>query len=128
MPATDFERTLQRTLRLVDEQRRSGLHLGGQLYVSIGGRVVADQGLGEARPGEAMTREHLVPWMSAGKPVTAVAIGRFWDAGKLGLDDPVKRHLPEFAAHGKSDITIRHLLTHTSGIGYGMIISADDSF
>jgi CubicO group peptidase (beta-lactamase class C family) len=35
---------------------------------------------------------------------------------RLELDDPVARHLPEFAVHGKERITLRHLLTHTAGI------------
>ncbi len=42
--------------------------------------------------------------------------GRLWEAGALGLDDPVVKFIPEFAARGKEGITIRHLLTHTAGI------------
>ena len=34
----------------------------------------------------------------------------------MRLDDPVARHIPEFAANGKAEITLRHLLTHTAGI------------
>ena len=55
-------------------------------------------------------------WLSAGKPVAAVAIGRLWERGGLTLDDSVAAHIPAFAAHGKSGITIRHLLTHTAGL------------
>src|SRR5690606_16711779 len=36
------------------------------------------------------------------------------EQGKFRLDDPVAMFIPEFAAHGKDAITIRHLLTHTS--------------
>ena len=70
------------------------------------------------------------------KPVTSVAIMMLMEEGKLTLDDPVSKHLPGFdqlqvltkfnAADGtyesrpaKNVMTIRHLLTHTSGIGYG---------
>jgi CubicO group peptidase (beta-lactamase class C family) len=48
--------------------------------------------------------------------MAAVALARLWEAGELGLDDPVARFLPEFAAGGKEGVTLRHLLTHTSGI------------
>ena len=116
MPTPDLAHSLPATAALLARGRDAGTHLGGQIYVSIGGRAVADAGFGEARPGEPMTRDHLLPWMSAGKPVTAVAIARYWERGRLGLDDPVARHVPEFAAHGKEAITIRHLLTHTGGI------------
>lgn len=93
-----------------------GLHAGAQLYVSLGGRMVADFALGEARPGVAMTSDTLVPWLSAGKPLTAVALARLWERGLLDIDDPVAKHLPEYAAGGKHRTTLRHLLTHTSGV------------
>ncbi|MCP4848783.1 MAG: beta-lactamase family protein [Verrucomicrobiaceae bacterium] len=38
------------------------------------------------------------------------------ERGKLNLNDPVKKHIPEFSGTGKSEVTIRHLLTHTSGL------------
>ncbi len=94
----------------------SGLQLGGQLYVSRSGEIVADGAFGCARLGEAMTRAHRMLWMSSTKPFAAVAIAQLWERGLLGLDDPVLRHLPEFGAGGKERVTIRHLLTHTSGI------------
>jgi CubicO group peptidase (beta-lactamase class C family) len=46
----------------------------------------------------------------------AVAIAQQWERGHLELDDPVVDHVPEFGAHGKHAITLRHLLTHTAGI------------
>src|SRR5207247_7254312 len=70
------------------------------------------------------------------KPVTSVAAMMLVEAGRLGLDDPVSKHVPGFegrpvlarfnAADGTYDtrpakrpVTIRHLMTHTSGLGYG---------
>ena len=70
------------------------------------------------------------------KPVTSVAIMQLYEQGELKLDDPVSKYLPGFdklqvitqfnAADGslqtrpaKNVMTLRHLLTHTSGIGYG---------
>ncbi|MCZ6726354.1 MAG: serine hydrolase [Acidobacteria bacterium] len=108
--------TLPRTLELLDQGRAAGWHLGGQLFVSRAGEAVADFAFGEARTGEPMSRDHLMLWLSAGKPVTATAIGQLWERGLLGLDDPVARHVPEFAAGGKEAVTVRHLLTHTGGV------------
>ena len=93
-----------------------GLHLGGQLYVSIDGSTLADLAFGEARPGEPLERDDLMLWLSSGKPVTAVAIARLWERGALRLDDPVALHIPEFGVRGKEAVTVRHLLTHTGGI------------
>lgn len=94
----------------------SGLQLGGQVFVARRGEAIADAAFGAARPGEPMTREHRMLWMSSSKPFAAVAILQLWERGALGLDDAVIRHLPEFATGGKERVTIRHLLTHTSGI------------
>jgi CubicO group peptidase (beta-lactamase class C family) len=52
---------------------------------------------------------------SVGKQFTAAAIVMLAEAGKLGLDDPILRHLPQGPPSWQG-ITIRHLLTHTSGI------------
>jgi CubicO group peptidase (beta-lactamase class C family) len=93
-----------------------GLHIGAQLYVSLGGIAVADEAFGEARPGVRMRVDTLMPWLSSGKPMTAIAIGQLWERGKLDVNDAVARFIPEFAANGKEKITLRHLLTHTGGI------------
>ncbi len=106
---------LPETLAAIEEGRRAGLHLGAQLYVSRRGEPVADLALGWARPGEELTPDHLMLWLSSTKPVTAVAIATLWEAGALGLDDPIAAHVPEFAAGGKGGVTIRHALTHTGG-------------
>jgi CubicO group peptidase (beta-lactamase class C family) len=107
---------LSRTLQLLETGIDEGLHLGGQLYVEQAGLAIADLAFGLAREGESMTPEHLMPWLSAGKPVAAVAVAQLWERGLLDLDDAVARHIPEFAAGGKEAVTLRHLLTHTGGI------------
>jgi CubicO group peptidase (beta-lactamase class C family) len=75
------------------------------------------------------------------KPITAVAIMSLYDQGKLNLDDKVSKYIPEFldtqvykdldGKHSfepqKTPLTIRHLLTHTSGIPYGWESSYTDS-
>ena len=52
---------------------------------------------------------------SVGKQFTSTAVMQLVEAGKLGLDDPIAKYLPDAPATWR-DITIRHLLTHTSGI------------
>lgn len=74
------------------------------------------QALGMARPEAAMSADTLMPWFSATKPVTAAAVLQQWERGHLDLDDPAARYVPQFAAHGKEAVTIRHLLTHTAGM------------
>jgi len=106
---------LPKTLALLELGLHSILHPGAQLYISWRGEVLADVALGEARPGVAMQPETLTLWLSAGKPITAVAIAQLVERGMLAFDDLVSRHLPEFAQNGKDAITIRHLLTHTAG-------------
>jgi len=94
----------------------AGLHLGGQIHVARGGEAIADAAFGEARPGEPMSRAHRMLWLSSTKPIAALAVASLWERGRLDLDDPVARHLPEFAAGGKEAVTVRQLLTHTGGI------------
>ena len=107
---------LPRTREAILAGARAGLHLGAQLYVSRQGEVIADGAAGESRPGQPLRHDQLMLWLSSVKPVAAVAIAQLWERGRLELDDPVARHVPEFAAHGKGAITLRHLLTHTAGI------------
>ena len=92
-----------------------GLHLGGQLSVRSP-KLSEDFPFGEVRPGEAMRTDHRMLWMSASKPLTAVAIAQQYEEGVIDFDDRVADHIPEFGTGGKEDITVRHLLTHTSGI------------
>lgn len=92
-----------------------GLHLGAQACVMQDGEVVADMAVGEAAPGVPMRPETLMLWMSAGKPVTAMAVAMLAQEGRLDLDAKVADWLPAFAQGGKDAITVRHLLTHTGG-------------
>lgn len=121
-----LEETLPQTAAAIQsataiaEHGARGLHtqgqgMGGQIYVSEHRTVVVDEAFGEASPGEPMTPSHWLPWMSATKPLLAVALAQLWEEGRLGLDEPIALHLPEFGAGGKEAVTIRHALTHTGG-------------
>ena len=72
-----------------------------------------------------MTTGTLCLWLSAGKPVTAIAIAQQVERGKLLIEDPVAKYIPEFAQRGKERITIRHLLTHTGGFRGADLIPED---
>lgn len=55
---------------------------------------------------------------SMNKMFTAIAIGQLVEAGRLSLDDPLSRFMPDFPdAESAGRIRIKHLLTHTSGLG-----------
>ncbi len=108
---------LRQAYRLLEDGVQKGFHLGAQLYVSLEGRIVADVGIGNATVTQPMTNETMTVWMSVTKGVSAAAVAQMWEAGEIGIDDPVCTHLPEFAVQGKSGVTFRHLLTHTSGLG-----------
>lgn len=110
-------RRLPQTVDVIEHGRGEGLHVGAQVYASIDGEPIADFALGLARTGPevAMSADTLMLWMSATKPVAAVAVAQLWEQGLLDLDDPVEKHIPPFGVKGKSAVTIRHLLTHTGG-------------
>jgi CubicO group peptidase (beta-lactamase class C family) len=109
---------LPRTTGILEAGLSQGLHIGAQVYVSQHGQCVADFALGESKPGVAMTTETLTLWLSACKPLAAVAIARLMEAGRLGIDDPVADFVPEFAQGGKEAVTLGHLLTHTAGLRF----------
>ena len=62
------------------------------------------------------TPDSLFNLFSASKVVVAMLVHLFDDRGLLHLDDAVAEYIPAFAKHGKSRITLRHLLTHRAGI------------
>lgn len=77
-------------------------------------------GVADLETGQPVTSQTLFRMGSVTKLFTATAVMRLRDAGKLRLDDPVADHLPWFRVQipfeGASPITVRHLLTHTSGL------------
>jgi CubicO group peptidase (beta-lactamase class C family) len=107
------------------------------------GKVVYDDkyGLIDIANNKPTQENSLYRIFSMTKPITAVAIMTLYDQGKLDLDDKVSKYIPEFAQtevykkvdgkHStesqKNEMTIRHLLTHTSGIPYGWESSYTDS-
>ena len=81
--------------------------------------AVGDANIEEHRP---MTPDTLFAIASMTKPITATALMILWDEGKISLDDPVTKFIPEFkdtalkSGRPRRAITLRDLLTHTSGM------------
>ncbi len=101
------------------EREMARRHVPGLAVVVLkDGRLVRERGYGLANVehGVKVTPSTVFQSGSVGKTFTAALILLLAEDGKLGLDDPVSRHLPEAPA-AWNGITIRHLLTHTGGLG-----------
>ena len=106
---------LPKVNQLIEQGIKDGQHLGAQVYLSRDTQQLADVAWGEVHPGGEMTPDSIQTWMSATKPVAAIAFAQQWELGNLDLDRPVAQVIPGFEQGGKQNITPRHLLTHTSG-------------
>src|SRR5829696_9930197 len=84
---------LPRTRAALERGIVEGLHPGAQAYVWHDGRAIGDFAVGKARPGVPMRPDALVVWMSATKPVAAVAVAQLWERGLLDLDERISRHI-----------------------------------
>jgi len=89
----------------------------GTVLVARGGRVILDRGYGLLH-GVRMRRGTRYWISSTGKQFVAASILLLQQQGKLSLDDPIARFFPE-APLDKRAITVRQLLSHTSGIVQG---------
>jgi CubicO group peptidase (beta-lactamase class C family) len=66
--------------------------------------------------GKAASGEAMFLLGSISKPINVAALMTLFDQGKFRLEDRVKKFLPAFTAGGRDDVTVRHLLTHVSGL------------
>ena len=91
-----------------------GQYLGAVTFVSRDGRPLdwSAAGYRDLARTSPMRRDTIFRIYSMTKTVATVAVLALMEDGKLDLDDPVGRHLPEFSGRPE---TVRHLLTHTSG-------------
>ena len=103
----------------VRAEEDSGAFPGAVLAVGRHGRLallapVGQYGVGEPQPVERTTMYDLASLTKVVGLTTACML--LVDEGKLSLDVPVQRYVPEFRGPGKEGVTIRHLLTHSSGL------------
>ncbi len=117
-PADDAE--IVRRLDAYADQLAGAGRFSGALAVAKDGKPLLQRAWGLASrawssPNRTETRFNLG---SMNKMFTAVAIGQLLERNKLALDDTVGKHLPDFGnVEVRRKVTIRHLLTHTSGLG-----------
>ena len=87
-------------------------------------------GLQNVETGDPLQLDTIYRIASMTKPITCVGVMILYEEGRFRLEDPVSRYIPEFAEPcvfsagnetipAKGEITIQHLLTHTSGLAYG---------
>ena len=99
---------------------------GAGVIVRANGAEIAERYAGEGQPGFDVDRNTLFGLASVTKPITAAVVMTLVDDGRLSIDEPAVRFVPEFgtaAADGNPQweaarrlITVRHLLSHTSGM------------
>ena len=118
--------------QLVDSSKYAGI----TTLVMKDGKIVHQERFGSADIKAKIPIEEntIFRIFSMSKPVTAVALMTLYEEGKFQLDDPVAKYIPEFKGAlvytpdeeggftlepQENELSIRHLLTHTSGIPYG---------
>ncbi len=113
-----------RLQRVIDDAVSNGRIVGIVYLVAQDGQVVfvAEKGFADRETGKPARRDTIFRLASVTKPFVAIAALAMMDKGLIRLDDPVTRYLPYFTpklADGSAPaITLRHLITHTSGLSY----------
>ncbi len=109
----------ERVIEFMNKYALSGLGIG----VVQDGKLIYAKGFGtaEASTGRPVTPQTNFRIASISKTFTAIAVMQLWEQGKFKLDDPVNKYLKSYKVLHRDPnapaVTIRHLLTHTSGIG-----------
>lgn len=102
------------------ERRAKAAEFSGVVLVAKKDRVLLHEawGVADAEQNVPVTVDSAFHLASVGKMFTAVAIGQLVRQGKLAWDDPVGKILPDFPDRKIADaVRVRHLLTHTAGMG-----------
>ena len=137
---------LDRIDKMCEQEVAAGNLPGIVALVARNGKIVLWKayGMADNREGRKLKRDDIFRIASQTKAITSTAVMMLWEEGKFRLDDPISKYIPGFkepqvlksfrysdttwtTEPAKSEITIRHLLSHTSGIGYG-VIDGDERF
>ncbi|MCP4882970.1 MAG: beta-lactamase family protein, partial [Flavobacteriales bacterium] len=113
---------------------------GAVALVARKGKIVYFKafGMADKNSKRELKKDAIFRIASQTKAITSTAVMMLWEEGKFRLDDPISKYIPEFknpkvldsliekdssftSVKADKEITIRHLITHTSGIGYGYI-------
>lgn len=95
--------------------------IGASAGYSLNGEMVwiAAQGLSDKNNNKPFTKETKVRMASIAKPMTAIAVMQLVEQSLIDIDKPIQTYIPDFPKQPKTQITTRHLLSHTSGLaGY----------
>lgn len=114
-----------------EDNLRSGADLGASFCATVEGETVVDLWGGYADPARSRpwTRDTIVNVYSTTKTMTALTALLIADRGELDFDAPVARYWPEFAANGKAQVKVRHLMSHSAGLsGWKETISTEDLY
>ncbi len=125
---------------MLSDAVKSGSIPGVVALISRHGKIVYHKAYGMAvtEANRAEKPDDIFRIASQSKAITATAVMMLWEQGKFQLDDPISNYIPEFknpqllstyddktgewtGTPARREITIRDLLTHTSGLGYGDI-------
>jgi CubicO group peptidase (beta-lactamase class C family) len=109
-----------RMQRLLESVVADGSERGVQLAVYRDGVLVVDAcaGVADVESNTLVKGDTLFPVYSVTKGVTSTVIHLLAQRGQIQYDTPIANYWPEFAAHGKSNITVRHALSHTAGLPF----------
>jgi CubicO group peptidase (beta-lactamase class C family) len=131
---------LERIDKMIQQAVDSGWIAGATAFIARDSRIVYDKafGVSDLETGTPMQTNNIFRIASQTKAIVSIAAMTLFEEGKFLLDDPVSKYIPEFAnphvlatyndrdtsyttVPAVGEITIRHLLTHTSGIDYAGI-------
>ena len=104
--------------KVIDGLVESGEETGLQVAAYVDGELVVDAwaGVADEVSRKPVNGDTLFTSWSTTKGFVSTCIHILADRGLIDYDTPVDTYWPEFAAHGKDKITVRHALTHSSGI------------
>ena len=140
------DKRLKRIDDMLKKAIKDGDIPGAVALIARDGKIVfhSAYGLADNSAGIKIYNDAIFRIASQTKAITSTAVMMLWEEGKFKLDDPVSKYIPEFkniqildtfnekdttytSVPSEKEITIRHLITHTSGIGYG-VIDSDPKF
>ena len=142
-PPASVKMSAQRLVRIdkmIQQSIDSGWIAGAVGFIARDGKIIYDKsfGVSDIEKKSPLQKDDIFRIASQTKAITSVAVMMLFEEGKLLLDDPVSKYIPEFShpsvldkfnekdttfttVPASREITIRDLLTHTSGIDYAGI-------
>lgn len=118
---------LERMSKLIEAHIGDGRYPGAQVALARHGKLALSRNYGLARLSPAMPARDDIVWRlySNTKVITAAAIWVLVEEGALSFNDRIAEHVPDFARHGKGDITLHQVLTHQGGFPNAPAVSPE---